>query len=282
MGFKSDYIFNQLKHNPKQSISEIISNDVLFEFLWYFVSKESYAQRIDLFDNIFDKSSTPYDRFFLIWLYHILELDELHIYTKNMVDLDNDVDDLSSSDLCKKILYIHANGITVFYSFFEKIRNSIAHGTFNYSTNPSHFFMIGQKSSKQNSLINLYYQTTGNINKNFKSLYEELQKTSNITDLCEAFLLMIPKVKKQNGFLYYKNKRIIVEHDFSFKPVKEYGSEISQIKTLVNKKSYNNVLIILCCVSHSTFEDDTLRTNNVGILPYNHIHSFFECNILFK
>lgn len=278
MGFKSDYIFNQLKHNPKQSISEIISNDVLFEFLWYFVSKESYAQRINIFNSIFDKPS-PYDRFFLMWLYKELQLDELRVYTNKMVDLDKDVDSLSSSDLSKDLLYIHAKGTAIFTSLFEKMRNSIAHGTFNRT---NRFIMIGQVKSKIDSPMNFYYQTNGDYNNRFKSLLKLLQEMSDIREMCKEALVKNPNVKEQDSLLFYGGKQIVIEHQFKFNPVSENGSEITQIKALENEKSYNNTLIILCCPSHGAFIDDELKSKNVGIIPYTHLHSFFGYNILFK
>ena len=71
MNFKDNYIFNQLKHNPKHYINNILPNDLIFTLLWYFVSDSSYAQRISTFDNIFGGKSSPFDRFFLIWLFKI-------------------------------------------------------------------------------------------------------------------------------------------------------------------------------------------------------------------
>lgn len=279
MNFKSNHIFNQLKHNPKHYVKKLVSDDLLFTLLWYFVSKESYAQRISTFDAIFGGSSSPYDRFFLIWLYKILGLDKLRVYTKNMIDLDNDVDALSSSDLAKNLLYIHANGITTFKSFFEKARNSIAHGTFNQS---NRFFMVGQKSSKVTSTMNFYYQTNGNLSDKFITVLTLLENMPDISDLCTASLKGHSSIVEQDGKLYYGDKQIVIEHNFKFKPVKEYGSEITQIDELVREKKYSNTLIILCCMTHSPFEDDELSAKNVGVIPYTHLHTFLGYNIQFK
>ena len=141
MSFKNNYIFNQLQHNPKHYITKLMSDETLFFLLWYFVSKESYPQRNSYYDNIFGGNTSPYDRFFQLFLYNTLSLDELIIFN-NANDLDKYVDGLSSRDLNKNLLYIHVNKMTSFFAFFEKIRNSIAHGTFNLT---NRFFMIGQK-----------------------------------------------------------------------------------------------------------------------------------------
>ena len=278
MNFKSNYIFNQLKHDPKHYVKKIISDRSLFTLLWYFVSKESYAQRITAFDSIFSGKSSPYDRFFLLWLHKQLSLDELRIYTKNMVDLDMDVDLLSGTDLHRNLLYLHASGTTTFTSFFEKLRNSIAHGTFNKS---NRFFMIGQKNSKPNSYINFYFQTSSENHEKITSIVNSIETTS-IDDLCKLSLKTLPQIAEKDGELYYQDKRIIIEHNYKFKPVKENGNEISQIKELVNQKEYCNALIILCCSTHSAFEDDYLKSKNIGVISYAHLHTFFDVNIQYK
>ena len=279
MNFKANHIFNQLKHNPKHHISKLMPDDALFTLLWYFVSKESYAQRTTMFDSIFGGSSSPYDRFFLMWIYRKLALDELRVYTNNMMDLDVDVDALSSSDLQRNLLYLHANGITSFTSYFEKTRNSIAHGTFNKS---NRFFMVGQKSSKQNSVMNFYYQTSNEFCDQLKNIVTSLESITDIKDLCEVALKDHPDVEENDGFLYYREKRIVIEHNYKFKPVKEFGSEISQIKELVKERSYSNTLIILCCVTHGSFDNEELNEKNIGVIPYTHLHTFFNYNIEYK
>lgn len=276
MNFKNNYIFNQLKHNPRHYIKKLIPDDILFILLWYFVSKESYLQRNPCYDKIFGGKSSPYDYFFLLFLYKTLSLDELIIFKNNMIDLDNYVDSLSASDLHKNLLYIHANGVTSFMSFFEKIRNSIAHGTFNLS---NRFFMIGQKSSKLTSVMNFYFQINNEFESKLKEVLELLVENMDEDKLCKKTLELFENVEKRNDGFYYRTKKIIIAHNFKFQPVKEKGSQDSQIINLVNHNNFENVIIILCCPSNSKFQKEELISKKVEVISYLNILSLFECNI---
>lgn len=63
MGFKDEYIFKQLKHKKKFYNKKILSDESLFNLLWYFICEQSYIQKIEIFNNTFDVKSSPYDNF---------------------------------------------------------------------------------------------------------------------------------------------------------------------------------------------------------------------------
>ena len=80
-------------------------------------------------------------------------------------------------------LYVNSNKQTIFSSFFEKLRNSIAHGTFNL-VNKS-FLFIGQISSKKQGKADInFLLNISNIGL-LKSLINELSK--GVCSFVEAF-----------------------------------------------------------------------------------------------
>lgn len=278
MGFKDDYIFKQLKHEQKFYNKKLLSDESLFNLLWYFICEQSYIQKIEIFNNIFDKKSSPYDNFFMIWLYNELSLSQINIYSAQN-KLNEELDSFSINDIEKNLVFIYTNEKTLFNSFFEKMRNSIAHGTFNLS---NRFFLIGQNKNKITSPINFYFQTKCNIYNKFNEMLESLSLMKSINELCESALKCSNNIIEKDGILYFNEKQVIIEHNFKLKSVKKYGLEISQIKKLINDKAYNNVLIILCCVIHCNLNDEILTSKNVEVISYTNIYSFFNYNIFNK
>lgn len=214
----------------------------------------------------------------MIWLYNELSLSQINIYnTQNK--LNEELDSLSINDIEKNLIFIYSNGKTIFNSFFEKMRNSIAHGTFNLS---NRFFMIGQNKNQITSDINFYYQTQDNVYDKFNKILESLCLMKNINELCEAALKCNSNITEKDGILYLNEKQVIIEHNFKIESVKKHGSEISQIKKLINDKSYHNVLIILCCCIHCNLNDEVLTSRNIEVISYTNIYSFFNYNICNK
>lgn len=276
MGFKDDHIFNQLRHNPKYYTNKIIPVDTLVTFLWYFVSKQSYSQRTDFFDGFLNQ---PWlESTFLLWIYNVLELDSMYINKSSLDSVDNKVDSLSHADLNKNMLFLFpGKNETVFMGFFEKLRNSIAHGTFNVS---NRFFMLGQAKSKQISKVNFYYQTSTKNADRINYVLDRLEDVENLEELFKESIIRHPLVTENEDGLYYGDMQIIALFDFEFKLKDKYGKQIDQLKKVIEEYSIKNALLIIFCNTKANLDDDIeLKNRNIKVVAGKQIYKFFDYNI---
>ena len=285
MNFKNNHILNQVRHTSKLYNTNFISQKNVYNLLWYFISQQCYAQRTNRYDGTcLDYSSPSYsksvDVFFLLWLYRTVPLEECIVFDK-IQDLDAKVDNLSAIDLNKNILYVHQSQTSIFYSLFEKMRNSLAHGTFNLS---NRYFMYGQAKSKIISPFNFYLQirNENGVFEKYISMGESSVWTQVDTEpklLFKESLKLQPGVIEDGNEIFYGTKKIVLAEDFNFEKVAEKGSQLDQVKMYVTEKNINNALIVLQEATNAIFNDEDLNKRNVGVISYTHLPRFFECKI---
>lgn len=279
MNFKNNYIYNQIKHTNKFYNYQFISYQLVFDLLWYGFSEEAYFQRNTFFDKMFiNPKSCPYDNLFLIWLFKILKLDEMKIFKTTFIDVDSEVDNLSSSDLNKNLLYYHVINSTNFKSIAEKARNSISHGTFNLT---NRFFMIGQKSSKRNGrdVINFYFQCNHlDLNNIFFKL-NKLFNISSINEFCNLVLDELDEISKKEDAFYLDGKKLILIHDFKFVKKDVKNNQSDQLIEYLKQHNLFNAIILLFDNSNSSFTENYFKENNLYIVPNNKMINFFNLNI---
>lgn len=274
MGYKSSNIVPFLAHNKPIKL-----NNLLIEyFLWYTTSFDSYIQRTTKFDNsIFDKSSLMYspivDYCFLLILFNRLHLDKLKFYQNKIQIIDNDIDNISTSDCNKNLLYLHYGAKSSLFAFFDKMRNSIAHGTFNIYQNK--ILMIGQYKPKITSLYNFYLQI--NLNEkdnNFNSIIDN--EILDLNNLLKMSLSLINGITIEDNHLIFKNSEIILNTDFQFIN-KSSISQKDQLYIFFNELQLRNKIIILANqYSNLTLENMYFDNLNIQIVPYNKFIEYFD------
>jgi len=195
--------------------------------------------------------------------------------------LDTKVDNLLANDLNKNILYIHQGKNSIFYSLFEKMRNSLAHGTFNLS---DRYFMYGQVKSKRDSQFNFYLQIrkeenlfVKNISRNEIGRWAQVNTEQSL--LFKESLKLQPGVTEYGDEIFYENKKILLAEDFNFEKVAEKGNQLNQLKEYVMEKNIDNALIVLQEATNAIFNDEDLTKRNVSVIPYTRMPQFFGCSI---
>ena len=168
-----------------------------------------------------------------------------------------------------------------FIPCLKKMRNSLAHGTFNLS---NRYFMYGQAKSKIISPFNFYLQirNENGVFEKYISMGESSVWTQVDTDpklLFKESLKLQPGVIEDGNEIFYGTKKIVLAEDFNFEKVAEKGSQLDQVKMYVTEKNINNALIVLQEATNAIFNDEDLNKRNVGVISYTHLPRFFECKI---
>lgn len=215
--------FELLKHHELNVDFEFVSN-----LIWYSAAKDSYLQRDSSLDNtwINEETSNPFVSFLCR---KFLELNSLTIYDKVSIcdSYARNVENLPDNSIG-----IYLSTKSLFFDLCHKIRNSVAHGTFNIIQNE--FFGIGQVKAKSESEINLYYKfklfDNEMISKFFESVY--VLSTMNCNDL-KMFAL-----KYLSAIDVADNKFLIGEKAYLFENCDFTPSKIS-IKKIMNEGSEN-------------------------------------------
>lgn len=138
--------FSLLKHNNLEIDIKLVS-----ELIWYSVAISSYIQRNCNLDNtwINEKISNPYISFLCRKKLNIVEFNIFETQSKcNCFVRERDA-------IPKNTIGIYLTKESLFFDMCNKIRNSVAHGTFNVVN--KELFGIGQAKPKIESEINFYY-----------------------------------------------------------------------------------------------------------------------------
>lgn len=270
MGFKATFIEPFLKHNGVNDINDLF----LKKYLWYSTSHSSYIQRTASFDGTAFDINSPYyqkifDSIFLVLLFDLLNLDELHYYLGNMTDVDRDVDALPASSSSLRLLYLHHGGKSALYSFFDKLRNSLAHGTFN-DTN-DRFIMIGQKGPNISSTYNYFLQITS------KEYFYDISgfDFADYDLLNDEFKRIVKRIRFDNSTDKY---RIYVDH--SFKQIKNKELKLlNQLEERYSNNDYRNSVVFVPISSNLSLKKLFFEKNNVQVVTANKIFKYLNLPI---
>jgi len=283
MNYIHNYIVTKLEHSPKLLKNQFIPNNFIFNTLWYSVNKESYPQREIAFDNsCLDKQSPLYsssiDYFFAIYLFRKLNLDKMYWYDENSASLNSDVDNLSSNDVHTNLLFINVGKASFFNTFYDSSRNSIAHGTFNYT---DRFFMVGQFKANALSQLNYYYQSkTPSISNLFSELETSNVQIRDFNNLATFALSVQPGVTINGSDIIFNSTKVIIDTTFKFKKIEKDSNQSKQLTEYILSKKISNIILIVCDISISNFNDPFFISNNVTVVTSNKLPTFFSCNIV--
>ncbi len=229
MGYVVNTLLPCLKH-PSSGIS--VSYDELKLSLWYTPTKQAYIQRTNTFDGTFLLSSAS-DIYTALLLKDVFDIPTVQI-ADTFETCHAGIDALTSSELNKPVLFISRSEKSLMLDFWEKTRNSFAHGTFN-STDKINY-MLGQAKASPSSKANFLLQTSRELCESIKTVWDNAQKTVN--GQLESFkydcLQTALDLETKNGRFYSRrNKRyIVINDDFSFKAP---GQRVTEIQELLQK-----------------------------------------------
>ena len=203
---------DDLKH-----VNVAFDNILIPRLLWYSATKYCYLQRNSDFDNtwIKEKDSNPY-----VWFLckKMLGLKCFKIF-KTCDSCDTHAK--SEPQILEDTIGIYLKDAKpLFFELCDKLRNSIAHGTFNMSGNI--IFGIGQSHSKKESPINLYYNFSLGSGKVLNDLFDLVKRLSAMTprDLYTFALEFLGAKSISDNVFIYKG-RSYVFNDATFKVTKE-------------------------------------------------------------
>ncbi len=261
MNYKELLINRVLKHEN----TAFVDLNNLEYYLWYSCTKQSYIQRTNKYDNtILDSSKC--NIFIALLLLSIYKLDSIFIYEGIQDEIDNKISQYGEGMLLKNIMCIHMNlskEKSLFYVYFERLRNSLAHGTFNFYNGK--FYHMGQWQAKVESKINFLLQS----NKSVFEIINIIDKIYNINNInYNSFLLEcikgyfeIDEYETNSGKRFYSKKYkkyIIIDSYFTFKP----GNHIGQIRDLLNKYPCTDETTIIITENKGNFNDKSLISEN--------------------
>ena len=260
MNYKELLINNILKHkNPLP-----IDLSKLEYYLWYTCTKQSYIQRTDAFDNNL-LIKQKYNSLIAIKLLEIYNLDELYIYENSVEEMDNKIKGYDKSIINKNIMFIHLQNKnkTLFYNYYDKIRNTFAHGTFNNYLGKNYY--LGQRKSDEKAEINFLMQTNKSIfevNDIINSIYNNLKENINLFLFnCIKDYFEIDNDGICNEKRYYSNrykKYIIIDTDFIYKN----SNHISELRDLLDKYTFDEETVIIITEKKDNISDKNLTSYN--------------------
>ena len=214
MGYVANTLLPCLKH-PSSGIN--VSHDELKLSLWYTPTKQSYLQRTDAFDGTFLSSQTS-DTYTGLLLKEIFNIPTIHI--ASTIDVcHSTIDALPASALGMPCFYISQSEKSLIFEFWEKVRNSLAHGTFNPTCKIN--YMLGQAQGRPSSKANFLLQTGKELSEAIWTVWDKTQKTIN--GQLEAFkyecLQTALDIKEKDGRYFSESmgRFVIIDDTFSFK-----------------------------------------------------------------
>lgn len=276
---------NNLTHNNIPLNYHLLK--LLTERIWYSTSEESYIQRTTFYDgSIFDKSSPKYkgivDKCTLAIIYKSLELNHIKEFEDCAESVENDFQEYYQKEVY--FLSFLKSKNSSFYEFSSKIRNSIAHGTFNILTNNKVEF-VGQFKPKQESKIN-FIMRISNISL-LEVLFNNFKTYAKMTPyvfLKETYQEFIPFQTSNNKKLYSLNDGyLFFDVDFNFLPVKNTNSNdnsnqdiqmLNYVESLYRNNNLDNsskLTLILNASSRSMFSKTKAKYPNIEIITSNYL-----------
>lgn len=289
----SDDQVRVLTHNSAKTM--IKQETIILEQLWYSTTKQAYIQRYPDYDDTYlCKKSSAYlpgvDALLQAWLFKVLHLDAIAHVTEGSNALENML--LSEYAKKEKILLLGNSGYkeSVLYAFDDKLRNSLAHGTFNVLEDTTALF-VGQFSAKQSAYMNFYLRIENfsyiadyrNAFTEFpQSLLEFAQRIYN-----EFFTL--ENTTRANLFKREDGAHVFFDTDFRFEKVKDGAQrQEEQICKRIQSQELDNlitddkkaVIYVIFDASVSNFERARKTFSNVQIVPSNKLLDHLNIRVL--
>lgn len=268
-----DCLLQGLKHKNLN-----IDDDVMKYCLWYSCNKESYIQRTSKYDGTFlsYSDSDPYISALIVSLFNI---NNLLIFSKQC-ECNKYARSLSNEIINDSFMLIYSKG-SLFFSLYDKIRNSFAHGQFNVFQEM--YYFLGQGKAKKESDINFLLQTKYNVFNSLKKLLESVELSLSSPMIFKAFCLrdllqleFYESIIDSDVLKCYSKKyksNLIIDDSFSFKTTEHHSKEIND---LLEKYSCETRTVVIVPISLRQFKESSLLSydNQVRIIDSSMI---FEC-----
>ena len=265
----------------------------LIKIIWYSTSSESYIQRSTCFDDsIFDKKSKNYktivDKCTIALLYKELGLSHIKQFDDKAESVENDLQKFYDNDFYFLSILNQKNfKKSAFFNFTEKIRNSIAHGTFNVIEDNKVEF-LGQFKPNQDSPVNFFMRVSSikTVNYCFESFMQYIHMDSyEFLKITYEKFISYNSTDKNNLYLT-KEGYLLFDIDFEFKKIK--GSDIEEnhdeqmkqyLQNIIKNYELNSkstITIILNASSNSMFNKTNATFPNVKIITSNFLLKHFK------
>lgn len=260
-----------LKHNNLEMNSKLIS-----KLLWYGPIENCPIQRNDfIFTSIKDTNSCKIiDFYFQIILLLTFNINEINIFNKtnNVNNYINNMNNLENN------IYIYDNKKSFTKKFYEYIRNSIAHGSFN--TLDKDIIFIGQIKPKIDADINFYFKT------HYEYFYENLNKVEKLLNnlINNDLDLKLELIAKLINGIYEKESKIIKSSlgNLTIDDDKNSISSINKFKIIFDKyKSTKKTFVIVenLNIKHNDESNLISEDSNVEIISFDMFIDKFNISI---
>lgn len=288
----SDDQVRVLTHNSAKA--KIKQETVILEQLWYSTTMQAYIQRCQNYDGtFFCKKSSTYspivDVLLMAWLFRVLHLDAIAHVTEGKDALENIL--LSEYSKKEKILLLgnSKHKESVLYAFDDKLRNSLAHGTFNVLDDATALF-VGQLSAKQSAYMNFYLRIEKfSYIADYRNSFMELpQSLLEFAKVIYSSFFVIEKTASSN--LVKREDEVYVYFDdcFRFEKVKDGAqSQDEQICNHIQNQGLDNliaddraIVYVIFDASVSNFEKAREIFPNVQIIPSNKLLEHLNIRVL--
>lgn len=270
MNYVSDMLVPLLKHkNPDDKFAATL----LKKTIWYSSTEQTYIQRSDIFDSSWLDSKTS-DVYVSLFLKEQFNVPEIYIFS-TAKGCNEAVTNLKSRDITSSVFMIACDKKSLFFNFWERLRNSFAHGAINYQAGIT--YLMNQHKPKLSAEVNFLLQTYEDIGIIVPDIWETLSNTlidaSEFKYQCLKNYLMIEK--RQNYYYSAKTKRrIIIDDYFRFLTDKH----VYEIKEYINAHLNDGPADIIISENIGNISDKNLvsKDKTIRIIPQKHILDAFQ------
>jgi hypothetical protein len=271
MDFIVNNIIKKLKHGNKTSI---LNEEYLHDCLWYSSTDQAYSQRTTSYDSSWLASLTT-DTYVALALKSIMKLDSLITYETETAcnDAISKLDE-ESLNICRMDVY-RSNGKSLYLSFVERMRNGLAHGTFNKIEN--RFFIINQHKPKPDAKVNYYL----NIIQNDLNCLDSVSRffADSLTDVVSAkygCLNSVLNFEFRNTLHYSLTKKciVIIDDEFHF----ETEKRVEAIKRLLDKYKTEEDTVVIVSENLGNISEKNLvsESGKIRVIQQSKIIEYFK------
>lgn len=276
MGYVKEFLLPTMSKNIENM--NLTSN--LFQLgLWYTSTKECYLHRTEKFDTSWLSSPTsdPYVALFFSCQFAVSKL----IQFANADQCNDAIDNIENSQQLEDVFYItKSKKESLFFSFWNRIRNALAHGSIN--KNEDYCYIINQIKPKPDAKINFYIKSKVDFPILITNLWDSFEKAlSNPEDFKYNCIAEFLDVSAKEGYMYSKklDRHIIIDDSFKFTSKKREDS----INELIGGFDDNMAADIIINENIGNLSEEKLesRNGNIRVIPQSKIIEYYKVpNIL--
>ena len=257
-------------------IDTAFNTQSMARLLWHNVTNQAYLQRSDLFDGTWFASNDS-DAYVALRLKDALRVSEVCLYN-NSEDCSQALEQFTNDSKCNDSLHIvvRRGNESLFFSFWRRIRNALAHGTF--CMNDHRYYMLGQKEAKPESPINFYLQTSADLDTVLRDLW--LDFVGSLSDI-PAFMLsclegILDLTKVADGLYSRKyNRSVVIDAEFNGPSPALGKDDIPFLLETHSAEQAKDVLILSRAKGNLSDKRLTNKDGLIRVVPTNKIIDFY-------